>query len=188
RRHCRLSRAILPTFTSSNQLCVAPSGRGTLSRPASPLPEQRYAFSNRKWPCHSHGRFCRAQARSDQVLLDLLAGVLLALEPARHPPAARPRLVCLRVSVLCFHSALPTIRTQLTIAHTRRTSASLRSVIPERCELFLEFCPFHRSCFVVRLLYVLERISLLVEGESSEPSDDRANSALPCHFASPFRR
>jgi len=42
----------------------------------------------------------RIGAVSDTVFLDILPGILLALEPARHPTATRPRIAGLRVAVL----------------------------------------------------------------------------------------
>ena len=45
----------------------------------------------------------RLSELSDEVVVDVLASVLLFLQPVCHPAAARPRLVRLGVAVLSFH-------------------------------------------------------------------------------------
>src|SRR4026208_1193098 len=70
-------------------------------------------------PAASHDRSRANSERSDQILLDLLAGVLLGLEPARHPAAPRPCFVRLGIAELGLHLA------PASLSHGRAIAATI---------------------------------------------------------------
>jgi hypothetical protein len=120
--------------------------------------------------------------RSDEVFLDFLTGVLLALEPARHPAPARPAFVRLGVAVLRFHFALPTFPTiATTVGIGSRTTTLLSGRIAKSRQLFLEFAPLGGAGLVMLVLKLSERTVLLLEREFAKPRDHGANCKLSCH-------
>ncbi len=123
---------------------------------------------------------------SDQILLDFLAGVLLALEPARHPTATRPGLMRLRIAVLGFHLAFGTFSRRGTIATIKcvgaRTTPLFRDGVAQGRELCHKLGSLGRAGFIMLVSYLTQHIRLSLEREIAEPLDHGTYCKLSRHF------
>jgi hypothetical protein len=107
--------------TDKKQKCKNWEGKGTLKKGDKVVRCQRCGGTGiKRWPESTTrtprvllaGRNSLQQTkRSDEVFLDRLAGVLFALEPARHAATTRPGFVRLRITVLGFTLPLRAFRT-----------------------------------------------------------------------------
>ena len=115
----------------------------------------------------SHDFHKRKGKRSDQILFDVLAAVLLRLEPARHPATARPRFLGFRIAVLRFHLALarlPHRAVANAICLPGRTSPLFWNGVTKGCELRYKLGSLGRARLVMLALQPIQCILLLVEG------------------------
>lgn len=126
----------------------------------------------------------QSEGSLDEVLVDFLTCLLLALQPARHPTPARPRLFGLGIAVLYFHGDRLAIQPGRAVAYTVLPTTPLGSPIAEGRKLLLEFRPFGRPRLLVLLLYLRQRITLLVERKITEPLDDGTQCKLSSHVQS----
>ena len=106
----------------------------------------------------------QADVISDEVLLDLLTGILLALEPARHPAPPRPSFVRLRVAVLRFHFAPATFPSiSATGGIGSRATSLFRSIVAQSRKLSDKLSSLGRARLVMLTVHPIQRILLLVE-------------------------
>src|SRR5262245_20824599 len=126
------------------------------------------------------------RASSDQIFLDILAGVLLGLEPARHATAARPSFLRLGIAVFRLHLRGPALRRRIPIAGCdgafARPTAPFCNSISQCGELSLQLRAPGRERLVMLFLHPLQSALLLLIGELCKPCDDGTQSKLFWHL------
>jgi hypothetical protein len=125
---------------------------------------------------------------SDEVFVNLLAGVLLGLEPARHTAPAGPSFLRLRIAVLGFDFGRPRLGRRravgASILRNARPPALFANGKPKRGKLTFELGALGQSRLRVRLFDLGKCLALLFEGLAGKLGKDGTHCKLTCHLDS----